>query len=98
MTGEWRTVEGNYRPDEVSQRDHTHVAIVKDIRTKETEDGTILYEFEEAVIDAEMYQAIKSGIYATIQNKDIESLLANVDYIAMMTDVELPEEEVEEDA
>ncbi|MBQ9692490.1 MAG: hypothetical protein IJV70_04965 [Clostridia bacterium] len=89
MTGEWKTVEGNYWPDEVSQRDSSHVAITRNVRTKETEEGALLYEYEEAVIDAELFQSIKSAIYATDQEKDIEKIQADVDYIAMMAEIEI---------
>lgn len=89
MTGEWKQVEGNYWPDEVSQRDSNHVAITRNVREKETEGGAILYEYEEAVIDAELFESIRSSIYVTDQEKDIEKIQADVDYIAMMADIEI---------
>ena len=84
----WKRVQGSIYPPEVdttSSKKYNYVTNnVTEVQVEQEEgDPVILYEYDQLKINKEDW-----GLYLLTEKN-----AANIDYVAMMTDVELPEEE-----
>lgn len=84
----WKRVQGSIYPPEVdtiSSKKYNYVTKnVTEVQVEQEEgDPVILYEYDQLKINKEDW-----GLYLLTEKN-----AANIDYVAMMTDVELPEEE-----
>lgn len=87
----WRKSESGIRPDEIdTTSSKTSVFLRRNIREtmradEESGEETTFYEYEEAILTKEEYAEYLKGL-ALI---DLEQQRADIDYLAIMTGVEL---------